>query len=212
MNPTSQSAENARPGPDALLPFVHGLGAVLQQEHALLASLQRNPPLTSGAHAADLARIVTGQRTRVTETVLLLEARCRMFPQPTRFAGTPFDLPAGEDAHEPAPDGDDALAQLVDRHTTLARELGALDELRSGWDPATPLLREAARNHEEMAWMLLALIHENATAGDWSGPTNPPDVPTRVTPPEADWENEGGTWLARTSNETKGVFPNHGPH
>jgi hypothetical protein len=54
------------------------------------------------------------------------------------------------------------------------------------------ILTEVAHNHEEMAWMLTALLHEDLSVHDF---VPVPIIATKAsikTRAEATWENEGG--------------------
>ncbi len=70
-------------------------------------------------------------------------------------------------------DSSKILAELAQCHRELIRRVDALADHDGGSPAAERGLREVAQRHENLAWMLTALLNEGTSA-------------------EGRWENEGG--------------------
>jgi hypothetical protein len=173
--------------------FTSGFGAVMEQENDLLSSTDECLGTDIGSHAASVNRILREQRTRVGVNVSLLEQCYETLPSPARFEGLQgrFGPPTTASRAGPALENDGLLQDLVARHLHLRDNI----ELLAAHDPQGPsIMAEVARNHEEMAWMLTALLKEDESVRDRMSPPIIAVVAPGVTPgtTEGNWENEGG--------------------
>ncbi len=165
-----------------------GFGPLLEQEHALQVSNADNLLFVAGPHATDIRRILEDQQGRIAGGIGLVEQRVETLPYPERFHSLAHHRASSVDGM-PAP-RETGLADLAHQHLNLQSGLLSLIEHRPEGGQPELLLVAAARNHEEMAWMLTALLNEDDTVRDR---VNLPIV--AALPPttaEARWENEGG--------------------
>ena len=176
-----------------------GFGAVMEQERDLQASTLGCVGAETGPRSTDVDRILRHQETQLGANIALLGQRYEMLPSPGRFralqgkARPPARRVAG------AADDDDPLRALIAQHVGLLGNIDVLIAQRPDGQRGELILNEVARNHEEMAWMLTALIKEDESVRD----RLPSPVIAAAAPAptpgttEGNWENEGGA--ARTA-------------
>lgn len=166
----------------------------MEKEHTLQASTEESLGTVEGPHSTSVDRILRNQRLRLDENVGLLEDRYELLPHPARFRALQGKLPSlaksvrDSTAHETT----GALSNLVAQHVEVRENIATLIALSPHGQHGELNLNVMAHNHEEMAWMLTALLKEDAWARDM--------VPTHLTAgvtserktSEASWENEGG--------------------
>jgi hypothetical protein len=169
--------------------FASGFGAVLEQESDLQASTEGYLGTVDGPHSAATDRILRDQQIRLGANVSLLEQRYDMLPASARFRGLRGRLRPPAKARRVTMESIDALRHLVAEHLGLMENLELLMGKRG-----EHLLAEVAHNHEEMAWMLTALLKEDQSVRDQVAipmvARRP--VPAPLTATEGNWENEGG--------------------
>jgi hypothetical protein len=187
-----------RAGADA--PFTHGFGTLLQQEHDLQTCTADSVGAVTGPNAPALTRMLRYQQTRIGANITLLQQRHETLPQPARFrtmVGGRRPL-AGRAADHP---DTEPLAQLVAGHRDALESIEQLTASQPDGQRGDLILAAVARNHEEMAWMLRALAHENDQVRDLepvpivAQPAtleSAPIVAGPVAVAESRWENEGG--------------------
>lgn len=186
----------------AIMP-TKGFGPLLEQEHALQVSNADNLLFVAGPHATDIRRILEDQQTRIAGAIGLVEQRVEALPYPDRFHALAHLRPA-QAAGMPAP-RETGLADLAHQHLSLQSGLLSLIEHRPEGGQPELLLVAAARTHEEMAWMLTALLNEDDTVRDR---VNLPILAEALpNPAEARWENEGGTPRPAAATAGAGVRP-----
>lgn len=81
------------------------------------------------------------------------------------------------------------LPLLVAQHQNLMAEIDPIIAQNPDGQRGKLILTEVARNHEEMAWMLLALLNEDSVHARGLQAI-PAEI--EVASPEGNWENEGG--------------------
>jgi hypothetical protein len=176
-------------------PLTSGFGTVMEMEQAMRSSTEAELGRDNGPKSTAIDRILGQQLMLLDANLALLAQRYEMLPNPARFAsvpGAPDPLaPSGTDA---ASDGAAGwMASLVAEHLNLGRAVEALIIRRPDGQRGELILAEIARNHSEMAWMLTALLNEDAGVDRPLVPRAASDQP-RPDPAggEVDWENEGG--------------------
>lgn len=168
-------------------PITHGLGTVLAKEYGLLDFVCGLLAAEKGSHAEGFARILEHHAGQLAAIIILLERRGRLLPHPDRFEviGHGTTLPA--QAVDAAPDGvAQSLGNLLKRNRELRQSIEILAGQSGHPGENEAGLREAMQRHEEMEWMLTALINEDAAAG------RSPGAAGGTAKAEAVWENEGG--------------------
>lgn len=167
-----------------------GFGAVIEKEHDLQSAIERSFGQTGGEHSADLDRILHHQHSRLGANIALLEQRYEALPKPERFAnwhdrGWP---PAkGRDASDEAA----LLPELVAQHTGLLSDIEALIGCAPDGQRGELILTEVGRSHEEMAWMLTALLHDDESAQRMADDRRS-EGPGGTDLAQDNWDNEGG--------------------
>lgn len=170
------------------VPPTRGFGPLIEQEHALETSVSDNLLFVDGPRSAEIRRLLESQQGRIAGGIMLLEQRVESLPNPERFRAL-VQLRAHASEGMPVA-RETGLAHLAHQHLDLQDSLLALIEQRSDSGRPERILRAVARNHEEMAWMLNALLSEDDTVRDRElrpvvAAANPDAV-------EQSWENEGG--------------------
>jgi hypothetical protein len=172
-----------------------GFGSVMEQEHDLQSSTEGYLGAENGPHSNAIDRILRNQQLRLGDNIGLLEDRYEMLPHPARFhvlRGRPSPLTKSRRATV-APESAGVLPNLVAQHLNVLGKLTTLIAHSSHGDHGELILNEVARNHEEMAWRLTALLKEDESARERehipvvaaaTGPT--------VGTAEGTWENKGG--------------------
>jgi hypothetical protein len=182
----------AGPGNDTAQPsLTSGFGAVIEKEYDLLTATEGSFDHVTGGHAAEIDRILHHQQSRLGANIALLEQRYEALPNPERFKswghrGRPTVAP-----RRTRYDETDLLPDLIALHTALLGDIEALIVRASDGQRGELILTEVSRNHEEMAWMLTALLKE-----DESGARLPDDAvgaaPNSTLQAQENWDNEGG--------------------
>jgi hypothetical protein len=186
----SESDDTAQP------PLTSGFGTVMEQERDIQAATGAQLGTDHSPQSAAIDRILRDQQAQLGANIALLEQRYETLPQPERFQA----LPPEEIrlSHSPRPAGatmDRAvfLPNLIEQHLNLLRHIEALIARRPDGQRGEIILAEIARNHEDMAWMLTALIKEDEFVRDSIAmPTIARGPGAALAPSEANWENEGG--------------------
>jgi hypothetical protein len=83
------------------------------------------------------------------------------------------------------------LPDLIARHTQLLADIETLIGCAPDGQRGELILTEVSRNHEEMAWMLTALLKEDETVARFAadGGNQVTDSTRRA---QENWDNEGG--------------------
>ncbi len=177
-------------------PLTSGFGSVMEREQDIRSSTTERLGVDNGPKSAAIDRILRHQQLQLGANIALLEQRYEMLPHPTRFATLPATH--GRLSHARgaavAPDAASLLPNLVAQHISLLRAIEALITQRPDGQRGELILTEIARNHEEMAWMLTALINEDDSVRDLVPIPVTASLPAapKAEASEADWENEGG--------------------
>lgn len=169
-----------------------GFGSVIEKEHALQDFTKGSLGHVNGQHATDLDRILRHQHYRLGANIALLEQRHGAWPTPERFVSR------NDRRHPPTPtrrktswDEIDLLPDLITRHTGLLADIEALINCVADGRRGELILTEVRRNHEEMVWMLNALMNDDESAKRRAHDTGEEASPeTRGA--QENWDNEGG--------------------
>ncbi len=189
---TTTRAERGLGNNTAQPPLTSGFGAVIEKERDLQAATRRAFGQVNRHHAHDVDRILRHQQSRLGANISLLEQRYEALPKPERFASWnerlhPTNTLLGLEDRE----NSQVLPELVARHAGLQADIETLIELAPDGQRGELILGEVSRNHEEMAWMLTALLKEDATSAgvtDHDGD----GTPNSLNQAEENWDNEGG--------------------
>jgi len=172
----------------AAVPPTRGFGPLLEQEHDLETSVSDNLLFVDGPRSAEIRRLLESQQGRIAGGIILLEQRIERLPCPERFRAL-ARLRARDSEGMPAA-RETGLAHLALQHANLQDSLLTLIEHRPEGGRSERILVAVAQNHEEMAWMLNALLSEDDTVRDRElVPIIAAADPNAV---EQSWENEGG--------------------
>lgn len=146
---------------DILMPedlFTNGFGTILAAEHDLLATVQDLAVTKETGPPSPVLRILR-HHTKQLETIIdLLELREGLLPFPNRFMDGGATVP--QTTHVRPVATESWMSDLVQRHQALRESLGRLIEVTAHEHDGESGLREAAQRHEEMEWMLMALLNE----------------------------------------------------
>jgi len=171
----------------------------MEQEHELHAATGGYLGEDHGARSGSIDRILLEQQVRLGVNITLLEQRYEMLPSPARFqALKEKHRPPAKARHVGEAGVNDSLRDLVAQHLSLLERIQLLMAQGPDGQRGALILAEIAHNHEEMAWMLTALLHEDLSAYDL---VHSPVIAAAKSPgpSEANWENEGGAPLSRVS-------------
>jgi hypothetical protein len=168
-----------------------GFGAVIEKEQDLRSATEGSFGRFNGPHSADLDRILHHQHSQLSANIALLEQRYESLPKPERF------MQWHERARPPVhprrvqPDEIELLPGLVAQHTRLLADIDALIACAPDGQRGELILTEVSRRHEEMAWMLTALLKDDEStsriAQERSGRRNGESIRA-----QENWDNEGG--------------------
>lgn len=152
---TSLDPETASPQP-----MTSGFGVVIEKEDCLGRINRESLGEIHTVGKSDLWCLLRHHQLLIEKNQQLLLHRCDQLSRGERFtrlytanrpwAGAPR---AANGRHGPLPD-------LLARHTSLIGDLDALISRAKRGEHDESLLAEIERNHEEMAWMLMALMKE----------------------------------------------------
>lgn len=176
-------------------PLTSGFGAVMEQERDIQSSTQQYLGADRGSRSAPVDHILGLQGARLGANIALLEERYEMLPSPIRFHSlreTRTRVAARREVSTVA-DVRTMLSSLVAQHLNLLRKIDALITQRPDGQRGELILSEVARNHEEMASTLTALINSDDMVRDLVPiPTIARRSASAQPASEARWENEGG--------------------
>jgi hypothetical protein len=169
-----------------------GFGAVLEKERALQNATEGSLGHLTGEHARDFDRILRHQHSRLGANIALLEQRYEALPNPERFI-TWHDRRHPPVTARRAADRDeiDLLPDLIARHTGLLADIEALIRSVADGQRGELILREVRRNHEEMAWMLTALMNDDESTKRMAHPATM-EASGEARGAQENWDNEGG--------------------
>jgi hypothetical protein len=165
----------------------------MEQERELQTSTTGYVGADKGIHAIAIDRILRNQGVRLQANITLLGQRYETLPHPLRFQ-------ALQGAHRPLTkrrrvadedDGSQMLPSLVAQHLEVLEKIVALIARHSDGQRGEMILEAIERNHEDMIWMLKALMNEDESVRD-SIATPTIALNNRLSAGEANWENEGG--------------------
>ena len=183
--PTSAGNDTAQP------PLTSGFGAVIEKELDLRSATEESFGQMTGAHSADLDRILKHQHSRLGANIALLEQRYEALPNPERFVNW-HDRerpPVQPGRMQPAEVG--LLPNLVAQHIRLLADIDALIDCAPDGQRGELILTEVSRSHEEMAWVLTALVKEDDSTRRTVRDRNA-DGPGGTGFAQENWDNEGG--------------------
>lgn len=172
--------------------FTVGFATLIEGEAELARALGAAARGLEGPRASATARIFEHQVRQLDAVVALLMQRRAQFPLPQRFERDAAQHPRATQHHAGVGQTEaPTLAGFHRRHLAFATRLGELVASTASGANREELLREAKQFHEEMAWMLAALINEDLTAERRPRPF-PPDSPFGRRPELERWETDGG--------------------
>lgn len=173
-------------------PLTSGFGAVIEKEHDLQTAIEGSVGQVSGAHAVEIDRILRHHHAQLSANIALLAQRYEALPSPERFVSWTSRRHSLEAPRPPGHyDEIELLPELISRHNSLLASIEALIGCGHDGQRGELILSEISRNHEEMAWMLTALLKEDATAMRTPGEGGESASPT-LDPAESRWVTEGG--------------------
>lgn len=183
--PTGARNDTAQPS------LTSGFGAVIEKERDLQSATEGSFGLVRGPHSADLDRILHHQHSRLGANIALLEERYEALPKPERFVNwhdraRPPAQPRRQQQDEAA-----LLPELVAQHTRLLSDIEALINCAPDGQRGELILTEVSRSHEEMAWMLTALLKEDASMRRIANDPGSERIGESIRSQE-NWDNEGG--------------------
>jgi hypothetical protein len=175
-----------------------GFGAVIEKEYELQSATEGSFGQVSGEHPIELDRILRDQHSRVGANIALLEQRYERPPSPTCFVNwqdrsRPFITPGHARRAET-----ELLPGLIALHTKLLSDIEALIDCAPDGQRGELILTAISRNHEEMAWMLTALLREDETVVPF--PDNVASHEKGSSSAEESWDNEGGPCMREISH------------
>lgn len=186
-----------------------GFGTVIEKEQMLLRTTEGCFGQYAGEHAAGLNRILRNQHARLGANIALLEQRYEALPNPERFVNWHSRGSAAAPPRSQPQAQIERLPELVTQHARLRADIEALILRSPDGQRGELILNEVSRSHEEMAWMLNALVMDDASAKiieDERGGGREGDA---IRAQEA-WANEGGsahTEPPMSSAEQGGPYP-----
>lgn len=173
-----------------------GFGALIEKERELQSATESSFGRLTGYHAAELDRILHRQHTRLGALIALLEQRFEALPKPERFANWHDRSPTPSSPRAPR-EKSELLPDLIGRHTRLLADIDALIGCAPDGQRGELILTEVSRSHEEMAWMLTALLKEDETAGRFASERSS-ERTGEARRAQENWDNEGGSVPAET--------------
>jgi hypothetical protein len=173
-------------------PLTSGFGAVIEKEHALQNATEGSLGHRVGQHATELDRILRHQHSRLGANIALLEQRYEALPNAERFSSwSDRRHPPATPRREEDRDEIDLLPDLIARHTRLLADIEALIGCAPDGQRGELILAEVRRNHEEMAWMLTALLKDDESAKRIAH-DNSGDALRETRGAQQNWDNDGG--------------------
>jgi hypothetical protein len=195
------------PGNDTAQPsLTSGFGAVIEKEQDLQSATRASVGHAVGHRTTEIDRILHHQHSRLGANIALLEQRYGDLPKPERFATWCDRTRANTKPRRVQLDEARLLPDLIARHTSLLADIEALIGRAPDGQRGELILNEVSRNHEDMAWMLTALLTEDATVARRPEDETKPASST-TSQAEDNWDNEGGPVASRSANTTAGLMP-----
>lgn len=196
ISPNGGTTTRAMAGSDttAQPPLTSGFSVVMEQEEEIQSSTIGYLGTDKGPNSAALDRILQHQGVRLGANIALLEQRYETLPHPVRFRTLHTKHgPLSRARRTAVAEDAGILPSLIAQHLNLLRKIETLIRQRPDGQRGELILTEIARNHEEMAWMLTALIREDESKRDLvPTPANALKKALHLGANEATWENEGG--------------------
>ena len=183
--PTGAQNDTAQPS------LTSGFGAVIEKEHDLQSATEDSFGQQSGPHAADLDRILHHQHSRLGANIALLEQRYESLPKPERFANWHDRERPPAKPRRTQPDEIQLLPDLVAQHARLLSDIEALIGCAPDGQRGELILAEVSRSHEEMAWMLTALLKDDESTRLIARERSSERIGESIRAQE-NWDNEGG--------------------
>ncbi len=191
--------------------FISGFGTLMEMENDLLVLLRQCLQGEPVVGRSSLARILGHHLQQVERIIRLCTEQQRTLPLPHRFRviGPGPSVIQWEEV-DPAYEPPGLLTDLLERNLELADGWQRL--AACGRAAASPhaSLSEASQRHQNLAWMLTALLHESDSEGPSQSLSFVADAVVGQGPErgEGRWENEGGA-LRRDAAETAARSPDH---
>ena len=172
-------------------PLTSGFGAVLEKERDLRSATEDSFGQASADHSTNVDRILHHQHSRLGANIALLEQRYEALPKPQRFVnwhdrGRPPAKPRRTERNDA-----ELLPNLVAQHTRLLMDIDALIGSAPDGQRGELILTEVSRSHEEMAWMLTALLKEDESATRIAQDRSR-ECSGGSSLAQENWDNEGG--------------------
>lgn len=147
-------------------PLTSGFGSVIEEEHELQTLLRECTRTATGIHGDNIARIFINHLQEIDEILALLYERSDRLPHPLRFTVLKSGLPLPTHARPLSSFAQPLFGRLVAFHLHLQGGIEKLLIKEPELGGEKQLLKQIAQRHEDMAWMLNALIKEDAPGGD----------------------------------------------
>ncbi len=188
-------AESLPPPAPGAPAAVRDFDSMLEREHHLQSSTDGYLDSLKGPHASVIDRILRNQHLRLGDNIALLEQRYERSPAHPAFAAAgpaPIRL-----ARAKRPNGEaDSIGQLPLLVAQHQRAIETIDRLiaQATEGQRELILAQVARNHREMAAILIELLRAGESASD--APPQPVLAAVRSTPGIAvgSWQNDGGAF------------------
>lgn len=168
-----------------------GFGAVIEKEQRLLRATEDSLDQPAGQYSVGLDRILRHQLGRLWANIALIEQRYEALPSPDRFVNwhARSSPPAAERSERQ--NQSRCLADLASQHTRLLTDIEALIIRSPDGQRGELILNEVSQNHEEMAWMLTALVKDDESAQRTEHDRNGGRTEEAIRA-QQNWDNEGG--------------------
>lgn len=183
--PTGAGNDTAQPS------VTSGFGAVIEKERDLQSATESSFGRAGGRHSVDLDRILHHQHSRLGANIALLEERYEALPKPERFVNWHDRERPPAQPWRTQPEEVELLPNLVAQHTRLLADIDALIDCAPDGQRGELILTEVSRSHEEMAWMLTALVKEDDSTKRIAHDRNT-DGLGGLGFAQENWDNEGG--------------------
>lgn len=176
-------------------PFTSGFGAVMDQEEDIQSATHRCLGSDHGPNTVAIDRVLQDQGMRLGANIALLEQRYELLPHPSRFQALQTKHDGLSSAGRTTTGMSEALLPtLAGLHLKLLQKIETLIAHRPDGQRGELILTEIARNHEEMAGALIALLKDTDAVHDRiASPVIASAAPAvALSKSESNWENEGG--------------------
>jgi hypothetical protein len=183
--PTGAGNDTAQPS------VTSGFGAVIEKERDLQSATESSFGRAGGRHSVDLDRILHHQHSRLGANIALLEERYEALPKPERFVHWHDRARPPAEPRRKQPLETELLPELVAQHTRLLADIDALIACAPDGQCGELILTEVSRSHEEMAWMLTALLKDDESSARIMSERGGERAGEAIRAQES-WDNEGG--------------------